>query len=245
MFFWVIMLPISFNWMSPILIIMGGFEGYITLSFIVFTVWFLSSFVVGRAYCAYGCQWGASQEVLSNLLPKNLDPHKKNRNRKIKYVIFIFWIVLIILGPILMGGYINSINIFYPNRPDEVNTIISFSNEAIGQLIFYFGILGSVIILFTIIGGKRSFCNYACPMAVLGIIGTKIKNIIKYPSLHLESEPNKCTNCKLCTKSCSMDLDVNQMVQSRDMYNSDCILCGNCVSTCNNDVLHYAWKWKK
>ena len=76
-------------------------------------------------------------------------------------------------------------------------------------MIFYFGIIGSVVILFTIVGGKRSFCNYACPMGVLGVIGTKIKNLLKYPSLHLEVDIEKCTNCKQCSKACEMGLDVN------------------------------------
>jgi polyferredoxin len=245
MFFWVMMLPVSFNWMSPVLIIMGGFEGYITMSFIVFSVWFISSLFIGRAYCAYGCQWGAGQEILGEIIPKQLDKKKKARNRKIKYVIFVIWIIPLIIGPVLLNGYINGVNLFYPNEPTELNTLISFSNEAVGQLIFYFGILGGVVILFTLIGGKRAFCNYACPMAILGIIGTKVKNLLKYPSLHLESEADKCTNCKICSKSCVMDLDVNEMVQSNNMYNRDCILCGSCVSSCKNDVIHYAWKWKK
>jgi len=38
MFLWIILLPITFNWMSPVLIIMGGFEGYISISFIIFAI---------------------------------------------------------------------------------------------------------------------------------------------------------------------------------------------------------------
>jgi polyferredoxin len=60
MFLLVLILPITFNWMSPVLIIMGGFDGYITISFVVFAVWLISSLFVGRAYCVYSCQWGAA-----------------------------------------------------------------------------------------------------------------------------------------------------------------------------------------
>ena len=56
--------------MSPVLIVMGGFEGYITLSSLIFSLWFVSSLFVGRAYCAYGCQWSATQEVLGYVVPK-------------------------------------------------------------------------------------------------------------------------------------------------------------------------------
>ena len=88
MFIWFFVMPITFNWMSPVLIIMAGFEGYINLSFVIFAIWFVSSFFVGRAYCAYGCQWGASQELLAYAAPKPLDLAKKKKRRKIKYIIF-------------------------------------------------------------------------------------------------------------------------------------------------------------
>ena len=102
--------------------------------------------------------------------------------------------LFIALGPILTSGYINGFNPYYPSPIDDPTAIVSLAGEVVVmQFIFYFGIIGSVAILFTLIGGKRSFCNYACPMGVLGIIGTKIKNTLKYPSLHLEADIEKCT----------------------------------------------------
>ncbi len=68
-------------------------------------------------------------------------------------------------------------------------------------------------------------------MGVLGIIGTKIKNLIKYPSLHLEANLERCTQCKQCSSSCVMGIDVHELVESGDMYDSDCILCGSCIVT--------------
>jgi ferredoxin-type protein NapH len=242
MFLWFLVMPITFNWMSPVLIIMGGFEGYITISFLIFAIWFISSLFVGRAYCAYGCQWGATQEVLGYVVPKSLDSEKKNNHRKIKFIVFIVWIAIVALGPILNAGYPYGFSPFYPT-PEDPTGIISWNDVAIGQFIFYFGIIGSVVILFVLVGGNRSFCNYACPMAVLGIIGTKIKNLLKYPSLHLEADPEKCTACKKCSKACVMGLEVHDLVKSANMYHADCILCGSCVATCNQNSIKYAWKW--
>ncbi len=244
MFLWVIMLPVTFNWVSPVLIIMGGFEGYISLSFVVFTIWFISSLFFGRAYCAYGCQWGASQEVFGYVVPKPLDAKKKKRNRKVKYVVFVVWIVLIVLGPIMTLGYINGFSPFYPT-PNDPTSIISLNNPNITQLMFFFGIIGSIVLLFGLVGGNRSFCNYACPMGVLGIIGTKIMNLLKYPSLHLEADVEKCTQCKTCSRQCVMSLGVYELVKSNTMYDADCILCGSCVAACPQDVINYKWKWRK
>ena len=244
MFFWVIVLPITFNWMSPVLIVMGGLEGYISMSFLIFAIWFGSSLILGRAYCSYLCQWGAAQETLGYVVPKPLDPSKKKKRRIIKYIIFVIWIAFVALGPILNMGYLYGFNPFYPT-PDDPTGIISLNGVDIGQFIFYFGILGSVVVLFVLIGGNRSFCNYACPMGVLGIIGTKIKNLLKYPSLHLEADTEKCTHCKQCSRACVMGIEVHELVESGDMYDPDCILCGSCVATCNQDTIKYAWKWNE
>ena len=135
---------------------MAGFEGYINVSFIFFAAWFGSSLIFGRAYCAYCCQWGAAQEVMGDVIPKQLDPNKKKRNRKIKYVVFVVWMFFLVLGPIMVGGYVNGISFFYPGS--EPIDLISFDPRTPTQLIFYFGILSSVVILFTLVGGKRSFC---------------------------------------------------------------------------------------
>ncbi|MBY8988406.1 MAG: 4Fe-4S binding protein [Candidatus Lokiarchaeota archaeon] len=243
-FLWFLVLPITFNWMSPVLIIMGGLEGYLTLSFLIFSIWFISSLFVGRAYCAYGCQWGAAQEVLGYIVPKSLDSSKKGKRRKIKYIVFVLWIIFVALGPILNMGYFNGFSAYYPT-PTDATGIISWNGVSIGLFIFYFGIIGSVVILFGLVGGNRAFCNYACPMGVLGVIGTKIMTLIKYPALHLEADPEKCTQCKQCSKACVMGLDVHELVESGKMYDADCILCGSCVATCNQDTIKYAWKWKK
>jgi polyferredoxin len=171
-----------------------------------------------------------------------LDESKKKSRRKIKYIVFVLWIIFIILGPLLAGGY-QSIQIYYPNPPEN-QTLISFDGTVPIQLIFYFGIQIFIAVLFTLISGNRSFCNYGCPMGVLGILGTKIKNILKYPSLHLSVSENKCVKCKKCSKSCPMSLNVQEMVALGNMINNDCILCGSCIDVCEKEVIKYAWIWK-
>lgn len=38
-----------------------------------------------------------------------------------------------------------------------------------------------------------------------------------------------------------MSLDVNGMVKSGMMENSECILCGTCVDNCKKDVIKYSF----
>lgn len=240
LFLWLVVMPITFNWMSPVLIIFAGFEGYLNLSFLFFAAWFVSSLFLGRAYCAYACQWGASQEIFGDAIKKPLDPTKKARNSKIKYPVFVVWVVSVFLGPILLGGYAG-VNIFFPN---DAQSLVSFEGAVAMQLVFYLGI-HALFVIMTLVAGNRSFCRYACPMGVLGIIGSWIARRIRLPSLHLEANTAACISCKQCTRACVMSLDVQAMVQAGTMQDPDCILCGSCVDTCPQAVISYAWKWKR
>jgi NAD-dependent dihydropyrimidine dehydrogenase PreA subunit len=78
-------------------------------------------------------------------------------------------------------------------------------------------------------------------MAPFMIAGTKIKNTIGYPSLHLEADKRLCIQCKQCSNHCPMSLDVSEMVHSKSMANSECILCGSCVDACPKKTIKYSF----
>lgn len=242
MYLWFLVMPITFNWMSPVLIVFAGFDAIINLSYIFFGLWFLSSLIFGRAYCSWICQWGAIQELFYYTIPQKLGL-RKEAGRLVKYFVFIVWMVFVIIGPIVAGGFSNGFSPYYPNA--DGGSIMSFSEQFNGGHIFYFGIQLILAVMFGLIFGGRSFCSYGCPMAVLGIIGTKIKNALKYPSLHLESVKKSCIKCGKCTKSCPMSLEVKEMVQKNDLCHNDCILCGSCIEICPKNTIQYKWKWKK
>ncbi|GAK57070.1 4Fe-4S ferredoxin iron-sulfur binding domain protein [Candidatus Vecturithrix granuli] len=84
-------------------------------------------------------------------------------------------------------------------------------------------------------------CHYVCWMAPFMVLGTALKNILKWPSLHLKANIEQCINCKCCNKACPMSLPVNEMVQRAAMQHSECILCGECVEICPKDVIRYTF----
>lgn len=98
------------------------------------------------------------------------------------------------------------------------------------------------VVVLSLIAGKLSFCHYVCWMAPFMILGTKIKELLKYPSLHLEADNDKCIGCKMCNKKCPMSLDVETMVNEDSMSNSECILCGECIDACSKLVIKYSKK---
>lgn len=233
LFISLILFPITLNYLSPYVIIDGAMEGIINGSFIVFIGLFLSSLIFGRAFCAYICPGGGLMEFGGMVHNKKCKGGKRNW---IKWFIWVPWIGMIATFAIMAGGY-TAINMFH-----LTDSGISVDSPS-GYIIYLAVVFGLLLITFA--AGKRAGCHYICWMAPFMIIGTKIKNKLKYPSYHLESEKLKCTKCNLCTRNCPMSLEVMEMVQKDLMENAECILCGNCVFTCPQGAILTAWKWKK
>jgi ferredoxin-type protein NapH len=225
-----LILPITLYYFSPILIIQGAFEGVAVGSVIVFALMALFSLFFGRAFCGWVCPLGGMQDCLA--LASDKKARGKRRNW-IKYFIFVPWLAFIVVGAVVAKG-IKKVDFFY-----MTNHGISISD--IHSLIIYFVVI-TVVTVMALVAGKRSFCHYACWMAPFMIIGTKIKDGLKIPSLHLTASTEKCSNCKLCSKQCPMSLEVDAMVNRNNMKNSECILCGQCVDSCPRKAIQFSFK---
>ncbi len=207
--------PALFYYLSPYLIIDAASRGTINGSFIVFALLFVSSLLLGRACCGWVCPAAGCQEAIARVRDKPV-----KRGNFIKWLIWVPWIAAIILVSIRNQGY-DKIDFFYQTR-------YGMSISDVSSFITYLFVL-LLLILPAYLIGKRSFCHHICWMAPFMIIGRKIGNSVRWPSLRLQANRDKCINCHTCTKNCPMSLAVEKMVQSGNMENSECILCGSCI----------------
>lgn len=224
-----LLFPLTLNYFSPYLIIDGAFQGIISGSFIVFGLLFLSALFVGRLWCAWLCPAAGLQAACFAIQPK---PARGGRLNWIKWGIWAVWISVIALGVISAGGY-RAVDFFYLTEGG-----ISVTRPE-AYLIYY--IVVGVFVLLALLTGRRGGCHYLCWMAPWMILGRKLRNLGRWPALHLTAEPDKCIDCQRCTKNCPMSLDVHALVRRGEMEDSECILCGNCIDVCPKDVLHYAF----
>ena len=223
-----LLFPVAMNYLSPYVIIDAAFRGIISGSFILFGILFISSFFVGRLWCGWACPVAGLQEacfMVNDRRVKKID--------FLKWIIWILWLGVIILGVITAGGL---------SKIDPLHmTESGISVDEPGKYITYYMVVGLIFAL-SVFVGRRTFCHSTCWMAPFMILGRKFRNLLNTPALRLTSEPEKCIDCEKCTRVCSMSLEVNAMVRSGSMENAECILCGKCIDACPKDVIHYAFK---
>ncbi len=222
--------PIVMNYISPYVIIAASFVGFINGSLIAFSMMFLSSLFLGRLYCGWICPASGLQETCLITSPK---PFKSKKGNMLKYFIWVVWAGFITFGFISAGGIKGLNPLFFTESGISVDRPMAY--------LIYIPVIFLVLTMGVI--RKRAFCHTTCWMAPFMVFGRKISNFLKIPSLRLNrNDKNECTHCKICTKNCPMDIDVEKMVQENDLEHSECILCGNCIDTCPKNVIEYSFK---
>ena len=221
--------PVTIAFMSPAMPIIYGFGGVVLGATIMFLFLFLIALVLGRAFCGFVCPGGGLSECLMRINDKGL---KNSKLRMIKYFVWVFLVVATILSFISAGG-ISEVNFF---AGLEEGWIFLFAPYR--YAIYFFVLFGGLLL--QLIWGKRSFCQCICWIAPFMIIGTKASDWLRLPRLRLRADANSCIGCKQCSKKCPMSLDVKTMVETANMKNSECILCGECVDICPKKSISYA-----
>lgn len=228
-----ILMSVTFAYISPTVMMQGLLKGVITTALLFWILAFALTVFTGRAFCGYVCPMGAEQEIIDRTLKIGLRNIPKLRY--LKYLLAFLWVGGAILLAAGAGGLILD-PLFQMGTglpPWPVATYAFFYAMAIG------------VFLLVLILGRRGMCNYFCPISVVFMAVTRIKDGLRIPSLHLEAEPEHCIRCRKCSVSCPMSLPVQEMVETNTLQNPECIVCGNCAGSCPKGVIRLAWSWKK
>jgi len=225
-----ILYPVTFAYISCPIIMEAAGLGIVTAGLIVLILLFLGSLVLGRLWCGWLCPSGGLQELMRFFSDPRL---RTTRLDWLKYLVF-----LGIFGgigyAIWSAGGFSGIDLFY--RTENGISVLAAGGVA--------ALLGPVIMIlvFTLIFGRRGFCHTFCPFAPMLMIGRKIRNLFRWPALGLSADSSRCIDCKKCSKECPMSLDVNGMVRNDEMEHAECILCANCADACPKGVISCGWK---
>ncbi len=226
-----LLFPVTIWYFSPYLIIRAAFEHIVNGSFIVFVSMFVLSMFFGRVWCGYLCPAGGALECVFRI---NNKPSKQSGRDRIKYVIWIIWMIAVIVTFIL-GKNDVTVDPFYM-------TDHGISVSGINNYVIYYGVL-LILVLPALIHGRRAACHYICWMAPFMVIGSTMGRWLHFPGLHIEAARDRCISCGKCSRACPMGLDVMKMVsEGTNPKCTECIQCGACVDECPKRVLRYRMK---
>ncbi|WP_292364220.1 MULTISPECIES: 4Fe-4S binding protein [unclassified Methanoculleus] len=225
-----VLLPVTFVYISCPIITEGASQGIATGGLFMFTFLFIGSLFFGRLWCGYLCPAGGLQEIYFGL---NSTRFKIEWLNWLKYPIFL-GIYGSIAVAIYSAGGLSTIDLFY-----QTGNGISIDRPGAYTLLYA---QIAFITVFALLAGRRGFCHSFCPIAVMLIIGRKVRNLVGWPALRLAADAERCVDCGRCSETCPMSLDVRGMVREGRMEDAECILCGGCVDTCPQDAVRYAWR---
>lgn len=224
-----LLFPVTLNYLSPYLSVLGPAQGIINGSLIIFAGLFVSSLFFGRFWCGWLCPAGAIQEAEALAQPK---PFKGGWRDAVKYVLWAVWLTLVVFMLIAAGGIAKVDFIF-----------MTESVVSLGHPFSYFIYYG-VILIFTgiaALAGKRGACHTICWMAPFMVIGERLSRLLRLPRLRLKAKAAQCVQCGQCTRVCAMSLPVQTYVQDGRIEDTECIKCMKCADVCPKDVIEWGF----
>ena len=241
-----LLFPIIMNYMSPYVIIDGASQGILNGSFISFCLMFAGALFFGRLWCGWACPAGGLGEIAFAINDRPVGNGRQGKKIDwIKWAIWVPWLALIAWAAIAAGGY-HSLN-FTLDTVNGISVAGDADRPAIIAYIIYYLVVALFLVL-PLLVGKRASCHTICWMAPFMILGRKLRNLFAgtrflgaWPSLRLQADPSRCSDCLTCSTHCPMSLDVNGMVKLNAMENDECILCGSCVDGCARQAIRYTF----
>ena len=206
-----------------------GFSYYITGTLILLGV------LLGRFICGFLCPFGWFQELLHKI------PTKKFSTKKLKYLTWIKYAVLLVTVFLLPALAVNDIGMGDPffckyicpqgvlEGAIPLSVVNSGIRSALGVL---FAWKFSVLIAVTAVSVLfyRPFCKWLCPLGAFYALLNKVS------LFQMKVDTGKCVACGKCAKACKMAVDV-----TKTPNHTECIRCGMCVRECPTNAVRFRY----
>lgn len=184
--------------------------------------------LIGRFVCGWLCPFGFLQDLLHKIpFPKKIKTFRGDKLlRKLKYMIFLVFVVLLplFLVDILGQGAPYFCKWICPVGTLEGGIPLVLLNKALRQTVgwlYTWKIVILTVTLFLAIMIYRPFCKYICPLGAVYSIFNPI-SVFRY-----RVDKEKCIHCGACAKVCEMGCE--PVKWANDL---ECIRCGKCKKNC-------------
>ncbi|MDP7071019.1 MAG: 4Fe-4S binding protein [Phycisphaerales bacterium] len=210
-------------------------EGVINAGAIFFAVALLSTAILGRWFCGWGCHVVLLQDWCLRLMHRSGIRPRLFRSR------------LLMLAPLLLALYMFVWPIVYRlvvarwTRPDlhwpgfrvELLTRdLWASMPGLGVAAVFLFLCGFVTVY---VLGAKGFCTYACPYG--GFFAPLDR--LAFRRVHVD---DSCEGCARCTAACTSNVRVHEQVAAYgQVIDTGCMRTTDCIEACPNDALAMKW----
>jgi ferredoxin len=190
----------------------------------------LASLVVGRAFCGWGCHFGAFQELCRALLVRlGLRPAVTHSGwtAVLPAVVLGYWFLWPPVARWLAAGLPPlsldpGATAIWELLPGPVVAVATFLVNGLALTLFF---------------GTRAFCRLLCPWGLL----LKPLNAVAAGGV---ARVGACIGCGGCVRACAMGIDVQGYVEREGRVTAaDCIRCLECVSACPVEAI--GWRFAR
>lgn len=190
--------------------------------------------LMGRFVCGWLCPFGLIQDLLHKIpFVKKIGTFRGDRFlRKLKYVIFLVFVILLpmFVVDMLGQGAPYFCKLICPAGTLEGGIPLVLLNSAmrtaVGWLYAWKNVLLVVIVLLSVVI-YRPFCKYICPLGAVYSVFNPIA-VFRY-----RVDKEACVHCGACAKACKMQMD-----PSETPNHPECIRCGSCKKVCPTGAIY-------
>ena len=206
---------------------------YYVIGFLIFV-----GAILGRLVCGFLCPFGLIQDLLHKIpFFKKIRTFRGDKLlRKLKYVIFLVFVILLplFLTDLMGQGAPYFCKLICPAGTLEGGLPLVLLTKAMRGAIGWLYIWKNTILIATIVLSiliYRPFCKYICPLGAFYSIFNKV-SLFRY-----RIDGDKCVHCGKCAKVCQMNVDPVKTPNS-----PECIRCGRCRQACPKDAISCGFK---
>lgn len=204
-------------------------QGLLNAGFVVFTLGILSTLLLGRWFCGWGCHIIALQDLCTWLLKRMRFRPKPLRSRVLIFVP--------LLAALYMFVWPTARRIWRDQpAPEIVYHFFTYDYWAtfpgLWISLLTFAVCGFLIVVLL---GNKGYCTYACPYGGFFALADRV-------SPGRIRVTDACSQCGHCTAACTSNVRVHEEVHQYGMVVSPgCMKCTDCVSVCPNDALYFGF----
>ena len=210
------------------------------LSFYVTGLLILFGTIFGRLICGFLCPFGFLQELLYKIpvrkwrIPKKIDA-------KLRYLKYVILVVFVLLLPAFLHGTYGIGDPWFCKYICPAGTLeggiplvsVNSGLRSMVGVLFSWKILILILVLVASMHIYRPFCKYMCPLgAIYGLFN-------RFSIYQMQVEKDKCTHCGICEKTCLMQVNVTENINS-----PECIRCGACKNVCPVHAIKSGYRLK-